>query len=64
VGYRNFCQFRTECAAKWYGGGGVPDLLVAIGGSIFLILEKDRPLDGVMRISSWPVDNVLAHMNW
>ncbi len=37
---------------------------LAIGGSIFLILEMDRPLDGVMRISSWPVDNVLAHMNW
>jgi hypothetical protein len=37
---------------------------LAIGGSIFLILEMDRPLDGVMRISSWPVENVLAHMNW
>jgi hypothetical protein len=37
---------------------------LAIGGSIFLILEMDRPLDGVMRISSWPVDNVLAQMNW
>jgi hypothetical protein len=37
---------------------------LAIGGSIFLILEMDRPLDGVMRISRWPVENVLAHMNW
>jgi hypothetical protein len=37
---------------------------LAIGGSIFLILEMDRPLDGVMRISSWPLENVLAHMNW
>ncbi len=37
---------------------------LAIGGSIFLILEMDRPLDGVMRISSWPVENVLAHMDW
>jgi hypothetical protein len=36
----------------------------AIGGSIFLILEMDRPLDGVMQISSWPVENVLAHMDW
>lgn len=37
---------------------------MAIGGSIFLILEMDRPLSGVLRISSWPVENVLAHMNW
>ena len=37
---------------------------LAIGGSIFLILEMDRPLDGVMRISSWPVENVLAGMDW
>jgi hypothetical protein len=37
---------------------------LAIGGSIFLILEMDRPLDGVMRISSWPVENALAGMNW
>jgi hypothetical protein len=37
---------------------------MAIGGSIFLILEMDRPLDGVMRISSWPVQNALAGMDW
>jgi hypothetical protein len=37
---------------------------LAIGGAIFLILEMDRPLDGVMQISSWPMQNVLAHMNW
>ncbi len=37
---------------------------VAIGGSIFLILEMDRPLDGVMQISRSPVENVLADMNW
>jgi hypothetical protein len=37
---------------------------LSIGGSIFLILEMDRPLDGVMQISSWPVENVLARMNW
>jgi hypothetical protein len=37
---------------------------IAIGGSIFLMLEMDRPLSGVIRISSWPVENVLAHMNW
>jgi hypothetical protein len=37
---------------------------LAIGGSVFLILEMDRPLDGVMRISSWPVENALAQMDW
>lgn len=37
---------------------------LAIGGAIFLILEMDRPLDGVMRISSWPMRNALAQMNW
>ena len=37
---------------------------LAIGGAIFLILEMDRPLDGVMRISSWPMQNALAQMNW
>ena len=37
---------------------------LAIGGSIFLILEMDRPLDGVMQVSSWPVENALAHMKW
>jgi len=37
---------------------------LAIGGSIFLILDMDRPLDGLMRISSWPLRNVLASMSW
>jgi hypothetical protein len=37
---------------------------LAIGGAIFLILEMDRPLDGIMQISSWPMRNVLAQMNW
>ena len=37
---------------------------LAIGGSIFLILEMDRPLDGTMQISSWPLKNVLTRMNW
>jgi Protein of unknown function (DUF4239) len=37
---------------------------LAIGGSIFLILEMDRPLDGVMRISSVPLRNVLREMDW
>ena len=36
----------------------------AIGGAIFLILEMDHPLEGVMRISSASIDNVLASMNW
>jgi hypothetical protein len=39
-------------------------LALSIGGSVFLILEMDRPLDGVMQISSWPLKNVLAPTNW
>ena len=37
---------------------------LAIGGSVFLILEMDRPLDGVMRVSSWPVEDAISHMQW
>lgn len=37
---------------------------LAIGGSMFLILEMDRPLDGVMQISSTPLRAVLARMDW
>ena len=37
---------------------------LGIGGAIFLIMEMDRPLDGIMRISSEPVENVLKDMNW
>jgi len=37
---------------------------VAIGGAIFLILEMDRPLQGILQISSWPIHNALAQMNW
>ena len=37
---------------------------LSIGGAIFLILEMDRPLDGVLQISSWPMQNALATMNW
>ena len=37
---------------------------LAIGGAVFLILEMDQPLTGIMRVSSWPVRNVLAQMTW
>jgi hypothetical protein len=37
---------------------------VSIGGAIFLILEMDRPVEGILQISSWPIRNVLAQMNW
>ena len=37
---------------------------LAIGASVFLILEMDRPLEGVMRISKEPVERVLTQMNW
>ena len=36
---------------------------LAIGGSISLILEMDRPLNGVMKISSTPMVKALAEMN-
>ena len=35
---------------------------LAIGGSIFLILEMDDPLGGVLRISSGPIVGALGHM--
>lgn len=44
----------------------VASLLVsafAIGGAIFLILEMDRPFDGVLKISSRPMTTALEHMS-
>jgi hypothetical protein len=35
---------------------------MAIGGSVFLILEMDEPLQGALKISSAPMRNALAHM--
>jgi hypothetical protein len=35
---------------------------IAIGGSIFLILQLDSPFGGVMSISSRPIVTALAHM--
>ena len=35
---------------------------LAIGGSIFLILQMDDPLGGVLRISSGPIVSALGHM--
>jgi hypothetical protein len=35
---------------------------LAIGSSIFIVLEFDSPFQGVMRISSQPVHSALAHM--
>jgi len=37
---------------------------LAIGGAIFLILEMDRPMDGIMQVSSWPLRNALSQMKW
>jgi hypothetical protein len=36
---------------------------VAIGGSVFLIMELDSPFAGLLRISSAPMENALAHMS-
>jgi hypothetical protein len=35
---------------------------LAIGGSIFLILQLDTPFDGIIRISSRPITTALHHM--
>jgi hypothetical protein len=37
---------------------------LTIGASIFLILEMDRPLAGILQISSQPLHEVLGQMNW
>jgi hypothetical protein len=37
---------------------------LAIGAAMFLIMEMDRPLQGVMRISKEPIERVLTQMNW
>jgi hypothetical protein len=35
---------------------------LAFGASIYLILEMDSPLNGMMKLSDWPMRNALAHM--
>jgi hypothetical protein len=35
---------------------------LSVSGSIFLIEEMDRPLEGLMKISSAPLRNALAHL--
>ena len=35
---------------------------LAATGAILLILEMDRPLDGLIRISSVPLRDALAHL--
>jgi hypothetical protein len=37
---------------------------IAIGASIFLVLEMDRPLGGTLRISQEPINAVLEQLNW
>jgi hypothetical protein len=35
---------------------------LAIGGSVFLIMEMDNPLEGLLKIPSAPMQSALAHM--
>ena len=35
---------------------------LSVAGSIFLILEMDRPFEGVMKISSVPLRYTLSHL--
>jgi hypothetical protein len=34
----------------------------AIGGSVFLILEMDQPMQGALKITSAPMRDAFAHM--
>jgi len=34
----------------------------AISAAIFLVLELNRPLDGIIKISSAPIVNALQHL--
>jgi hypothetical protein len=36
---------------------------VSVAAAVFLILELDGPYDGVIRVSSWPLQYALAHLN-
>ena len=36
---------------------------LSVAGSTFLILEMDRPLEGVLKISSAPLRYALAHLD-
>ena len=35
---------------------------LSVSGAIFLILELDQPFEGLIRISSAPLRNALAHL--
>jgi hypothetical protein len=36
---------------------------VSVAAAVFLILELDGPFDGVIRVSSWPLQYALTHLN-
>jgi hypothetical protein len=36
---------------------------MSVAGSLFLILEMNRPLEGVMKVSSAPLRYALAHLS-
>jgi hypothetical protein len=40
----------------------VKECAVSVAGALFLILELDRPFDGLLQISSTPLRNALAHL--
>ncbi|MGO9606465.1 MAG: hypothetical protein ACLQAT_24260 [Candidatus Binataceae bacterium] len=35
---------------------------LSVSGAIFMIIELDQPFEGLIRISSAPVKNALAHL--
>jgi len=58
----DLCRLRAKRTAQQHGRDAFLICSIAIGGSIFLILQLDSPFGGVMSISSRPIVTALAHM--
>jgi hypothetical protein len=60
---RGFCNLPPSLPPR--NGTIVPSLLVCalwVSGAIFLMLEMDRPFNGLLQISDAPLCNALAHL--
>ena len=40
----------------------VDSVLLSVSGGLFLVLETDKPFDGILRISSAPLRNALSRL--
>ena len=56
VGFGLFTRFNVTVIAALLVGA------LSVAGAIFLILEMNRPYNGVMQISSAPIRNALIQM--